>query len=260
VAQRKDQARGSNPQKRKRGKRRKGRFGFLYQFMCLILVCTAIVAGCIVFFKANHIEVVGAKRYTAGEIQEVSGVSVGDNLFLINKFSVIHRLSQRLPYLNHIVIRRKLPDTLVIMVEECIPVAALFWENEYWILDQSGKLLEKKESPDGYPELTGVSILSPVQGSVMTLAAEDPRNTYYKALFSALADHAFISRLKEINLSDESVIQLQYEDRFLIKLDVGCDYEYKLTFLGKVLASLQSNEAGVVDFTGETPRYIPETR
>ncbi|MDD4511021.1 MAG: FtsQ-type POTRA domain-containing protein [Oscillospiraceae bacterium] len=258
MAQRKEQNKGNRPQQRKRRKRRRGRFGFLYQFLCLILVCAAIVAGCIVFFKANHIEVVGAERYTAEEIQQASGVSVGDNLFLINKFSVIHRLSQRLPYLDEVVIRRKLPDTLVVTVEECVPVAAIAWEDGYWIIDKRGKLLEEKDKPEGCPELLGLSILSPVQGSIITLAADDPRSESYKALFSALVEHGFVPHLKKINLSDETVIELQYEDRFVIRLDVGCDYEHKLTFLAKVLESLQSNETGAIDFTGENPRYIPE--
>ncbi len=257
MAQRKEQTRESSPKKRKRRKRRKGRFGFLYKFLCMILICAAIVAGCIVFFKANTIEVEGAERYSTEEIIEASGVTVGDNLFLINKFSVINRLLQRLPYLDEVVIRRKLPETLVITVTECVPVAAIPWENEYWIIDQNGKLLEKKGDAESYPILTGLSILSPVQGSIITLEKDDPRNEYYKELFSALGENNLRSHLKEIDLSNETVTELQYEDRFVIRLDANCDYTYKIAFLVKVLESLQSNETGTIDFTGEYPRYIP---
>jgi cell division protein FtsQ len=249
----------SDPRKRKRRKRRKGRYGFLYKFFCLILVCVAIVGGCIVFFKVNQVEVVGAERYSEEKIQEVAGVSVGDNLFLINKFSVINRLSQAMPYLDNIVIRRKLPDTLVISVEERVPVGAISWQDGYWIVDHKGKLLEKVEDPGTYPELTGLTILNPVQGSELTLEKDDPRRDYYKTLFSALEEYDLISHLQSIDLSEEGVAELEYEERFTIRINTDCDYSYKMTFLNKVLETLQSNETGTIDYTGENPRYIPAT-
>ncbi|MBQ1352267.1 MAG: FtsQ-type POTRA domain-containing protein [Oscillospiraceae bacterium] len=257
MAQKKIKVNSREPWKRKRRRRRKSRFGFLYKFFCLILVCVAIVAGCIVFFKVNRIEVTGAQRYSEEEILEVAGVSEGDNLFLINKFSVINRLAEAMPYLDHIVIRRRLPDALVISVEECVPIGVISWQDGYWVVDQKGKLLEKVESPGSYPEVTGLSILTPVQGSELTLEADDPRREYYKALFGALVENDLVSHLQSIDLSEEGVAELEYEQRFTIRINTDCDYTYKIGFLKKVLESLQSNETGTIDYTGENPRYIP---
>ena len=246
--------------RRRRKKRRSGRrFEFLYQLLCLILVLGAIVAGCIVFFKANNIEVTGANRYTKQEILEASGIAQGDNLFLINKFSAIDRAVQQLPYIDRMTIRRKLPETLVITVEECTPVAAVPEENGFYLISRKGKVLELRDKRGGCPELRGVKTTHPlIQGESIVLASDDPRNDYYIPLLSALENSDLIPVLDWVDLSDETVITMRYKDRVSVRLDVGCDYPYKIQFLSHVLETLQSNEKGSVDFTGKSPRYIPE--
>ena len=74
------------------------------------------MAGYIVFFKVERIEVEGAERYTVEQVTEASGVTIGENLFLINKFSVINRIFKALPYMDEIMIRSKLPDLSLIHI------------------------------------------------------------------------------------------------------------------------------------------------
>ena len=254
MAQRKTQNRNTRNNRNIR-KRRKGRFGFLYKFICLILVCVAIVAGCIVFFKVERIEVEGAERYTVEQVTEASGVTIGENLFLINKFSVINRIFKALPYMDEIMIRRKLPDALVITVTECVPAAAVQFENGYWIIDPKGKLLENVDTPGtGYPVLTGLDMLSPAQGSYVTLNEEDVRESYYKSLLQELVNQELISDITRIDLTEDNVIWLYYKEQCRIKLESNSDFAYKISFLTQILETLQSNETGTIDMTVYFPR------
>ena len=70
-------------------RRRRGRFGVLYKLLCFLLIFSALVAGCVVFFRVDQVTVTGSDRYTAQEIIAASGVEQGDNLFLINKPQVV---------------------------------------------------------------------------------------------------------------------------------------------------------------------------
>ena len=49
----------------KRKQRNRGRFGFLYKLLSLIIILVVIAAGCVVFFRVEEITVTGVSRYTA---------------------------------------------------------------------------------------------------------------------------------------------------------------------------------------------------
>ena len=53
---------------RRRRRRNRGRFGFLYKLMSALIICAAILAGCIVFFRVDVVVVDGNVRYTSEEM------------------------------------------------------------------------------------------------------------------------------------------------------------------------------------------------
>ena len=71
--------------KKRRGRRRRGRFSFLYKFLSTLLILAAMVTGCIVFFRVNTVVVVGETRYSESEILDAAGVEMGEHLFGLNK-------------------------------------------------------------------------------------------------------------------------------------------------------------------------------
>lgn len=99
-------------------KRRRGSFGFLYKVLSMLVICGCLVAALTLFFRVNTIVVTGQERYTQDQIVEASGVGVGDNLFLLNKYAVAGSIRTALPYVDEIRINRKLPDTLLIEIKE----------------------------------------------------------------------------------------------------------------------------------------------
>ena len=64
--------------RKRRGRRRRGRFGILYKVLSFFLILAAIVTGCIVFFRVNEIVVVGETRYSETEIIAATGVELGE--------------------------------------------------------------------------------------------------------------------------------------------------------------------------------------
>ena len=87
-------------------RRNRGRFSWLTQLFSAVLIVAAIIIGCIVFFKVQTIEVSGNSRYTAEEIIAATGIQKEDNLYLMNKFDIIDRVLEELPYIQSMTIRR----------------------------------------------------------------------------------------------------------------------------------------------------------
>lgn len=67
-------------------RRRRGNFGFLYKLLSVLVICAAVVMALTLFFRVDTIEVTGTERYTEKDVIEASGIQLGDNLFLLNKY------------------------------------------------------------------------------------------------------------------------------------------------------------------------------
>ena len=131
----------------KRKRRNRGRFGFLYKMLSLIIILVVIAAGCVVFFRVEDITVSGVSRYTAQEIIDASGVAQGDNLFLVGSSRTAQKIYSTLPYVDEVNIRHALPDGIVITVTERVPAAVIQGDDGWWIIDAKGKILDGVSRP-----------------------------------------------------------------------------------------------------------------
>ena len=134
--------------RRSRRRRRRGSSGFLYKLLSVLIICGCLVAALTLFFRVDTITVTGQNRYTAEEIREASGITVGENLLLLNKYTASGNITAKLPYIEEIRIHKQLPDTLQIEVKECgTPVAAV-QEGVAWLISASGKIVEQKDAAE----------------------------------------------------------------------------------------------------------------
>ena len=147
--------------RRKSRKYRRGRFVPLLRVLFFILVCAALAVAMTIFFKVEQITVGGNDRYTAEEVVDVSGIELGENMFMLNKYDVISRLTRELPYISTVQLRRRLPSTMAIEVTETQAVAAVESAKAWWLIGADGKLLEKTDSSGSLPRVTGTNPLLP---------------------------------------------------------------------------------------------------
>ena len=145
---------------RRHGRGRRGRrFGVLYKLLTLVVVCAAAVLALTLFFKVESVEVTGNSRYSAQEIQDACGVSLGDNLYLLSKPDMVQRLHQQLPYIDEVRITRRLPNTLCVQVTEFSTVYAVEQEGTVWLLTSGGKIVETAAERGDTPLIDGCELL-----------------------------------------------------------------------------------------------------
>ncbi|MDE6455173.1 MAG: FtsQ-type POTRA domain-containing protein [Dysosmobacter sp.] len=249
--------------RRKHKKRRRGRgsFGFLYKLLSVLLICGAIIAAMTLFFRVRDIAVTGQKRYTAEEIQEASGVELGSNMYLLNKYDIVRAITRKLPYIEDIRINRRLPDTLLIEVRESGRPFALVQDGSAWLVSSSGKIVEQipEEEAGQYGLISGCQLLAPSVGTSLALATEyASQQSSLLDLLGALEDAGLTENVDGIRLDDLGDLKMDYIGRFTVRMAYGADYGWELKKLTATLEdeTVQSNMTGTIDLRLESERVF----
>lgn len=91
-------------------------------------------------FRIAAIEVKGNKFLSEGEVREMLGPAMGDSLISANLEGLRSNLAAS-PWVGGAVVRRKLPDTLLVDITERFPVA-LAETDQLYVMDASGELID----------------------------------------------------------------------------------------------------------------------
>ncbi len=110
-------------------------------------------------FGVDKLQVEGNwKMLDAEEVARRSGIKAGDNLFWISVEAIHARLSEE-PWIKEVAVRRRLPHTLCIYVEEYEPTAIVA-SNDLYFVDEEGHII-KRVDPDekkDLPVLSGLDV------------------------------------------------------------------------------------------------------
>lgn len=228
----------------------------IYKFLAFVIILSAIVAGCLIFFRVNQVLVEGESKYTESQIISAAGVEEGDNLLLLPKTEIGLSLIKKLPYLDEVNLMRSLPDTLTITVVDAVPLALVKGETSHWIINQKGKLLEQVTSTVGYEDLIqveGLTPLSPEAGSTMALGVEaQVKMDSLLDLFSNLTDAGIIQQVTELDYSGSTTVSFLLNEKIWVVLPyLEKDYAAKLDGIILSMEWIQSNESGTLDLTGD---------
>ena len=181
----------------KRGRRRnRGRFSLLFKLLAGAALVAALTFGATVFFQVEHILIAGNSRYTAQEVEEASGIQLGDNLFRLNKGQISEDIRRKLPYVEELTIVWHLPSTIAIEIREWDAVASILPSSgtstaeapaaeeaedtelpeetgtaagEAWLISVGGRLLEPAPEDSTALTVTGLTVLSPQAGTQMAV-------------------------------------------------------------------------------------------
>lgn len=275
------QRRKSSQSRRRRRRARRGGAPTVLVLLCVLVAAVAIITAMTIFFKVQTFTLTGQTRYSKEELVAASGIEVGDNLILFDKFGAIDRIFDDFPYLDTVQMRRRYPDRIEIIVTECVPIAMIDDlpgtmpdpEDEektlqvggtgWWLMDKDGKLLERVHSAS-HPELTritGVTMLEPQIGQKAKFLQEDVQKPLFLLLNTA-KDDGILQDIGGVDLSQQYDIRFDYLGRFRVKLGSTEQLEKKLRALHEITENkLGSNVRGTLDVSNiavtQTANFIP---
>lgn len=217
-----------------------------------MLISVAVVLLLVlVFFRVADFEVSGNVRYTAEEVADASGITVGDILMGVNKTRTASRILTKLPYVQQVVISKALPGTVRFEIVECTAAACATAESgNTWLMTREGKLLEQSDeaAESAYPVIVGTELELPTLGAQAGFR-DTERGAMAMKVLEAVCNAELEAGIQEINVSDLEQITVNYLERIQVQLGDGSDLDYKLQYMVQAVAQLDNTERGVLDLS-----------
>lgn len=126
--------------------------------------CTSLIAiilGGIIYimlspiFAIKTITVNTDGKLSEQEIISLSAVTLNENTFKFTKKKIIQNIKEN-SYVDNVVIKRKLPNTLEITVKERAPSFIFLYGNAYVYINNQGYMLEISKDYEQYPIIEGI--------------------------------------------------------------------------------------------------------
>ena len=240
----------------------------LLQVATVVAVVLALVLGMSIFFKVKDVAVAGAEKYTAWDVMEASGIRTGENLLTINRAKISSRIRTELPYVKSVRIGIKLPDTVNIEIVEMEVVYAIeAADNTWWLMDASGKLVEKvsASAAKGYTQVQGVRVIYPAVGEQAVAEEPEPSQTDEAgqtvpvtvrgserlsaviSILQYLEENGVIGQVASLNVSNLKDIELWYEDRYQVLLGDTTRLSFKIQSMKQAIDQQKHYQTGIMD-------------
>ena len=146
----------NNNIKMKKKRKRKNPILFLIKWTSVIL----LLIGTIIFilttpmFNIKNINISGIEHLTEEQVISLSELNKNENLFKNSKSKITSNIKQT-PYVESVIIKRKLPDTIDIQIKERKRSYMLKFVNGYVYIDTQGYILEISEEKLKLPIISG---------------------------------------------------------------------------------------------------------
>jgi cell division septal protein FtsQ len=239
----------------------------LLRLATVVAIVVALVLCMAVFFRVEHIQVSGMEQYSAWDISQASGIKQGDSLFSLGLPGAAARV-KALNYVKDVRIGIKLPNIVMIEITEVRVTYAIKSENdEWWLVDSRGRVIEKATEEDSYTKILGVHLLNSKIGEQAVAlenanpAVDEEGNPIPVTVTAAhqlnvalnIADYleanGIIGQAASIDVNDLGNIQFWYGQQYQVKLGDEGQLSYKINLVKGAIDKLsqESHNSGVLD-------------
>lgn len=225
----------------------------------LILLVVLVAMGA--FCRVARFTIEGNSIYSDEEIIAATKIQTGDSLFFIDKSQAAANLMTELPYVQSVTISCKMPDQVIINIEESQKLAYLTSGEDVWILDSSGRVIDKITEADlnGQIRINGLSFESPVIGSVLPVSEDQQgKLDYLCEILQEIQNRNLQSNITYIDVSDSANPFFDYNGQFIIYMGPKSNTSNKFSLLQSVVERLGERQYGVIDMsTDGEAHYTP---
>lgn len=244
----------------------------LIQLLTVTAVVAALVLGMSVFFKVGTITVAGAETYSAWAIREASGISEGDNLLTFSKAKAGARIQAELAYVDDVRIGIKLPDTVIIYIEELdVSYAMESTQGDWWLINSEGRVVEQitASAAGNHTQVLGVRLEEPRVGNTAEAADEVPQETLASGelvplsvtgaqrlssalqILKALEANDIVGQAASVDVTSLEDVTLWYGSRYEVLLGDTDNMEYKIACMNDAILELSEYQSGILDISFE---------
>ena len=246
----------SEADRKRRGKRKKKNYVRNIAILILVILGLYFIGFHSGIFSVKEINVENNVHYTTAQIKELTGVTLGENIFMVRTSEVAHRLEQD-PYIRSASVSWALPDGLDILLDERLESVLIEYEEGYAIVDFDGVILRLTQESLIMPVVAGLTPIAPKPG--LALKAEEA-GLLKPALdfIRYIGEHDFY--IKRVDLG--GVIPRAYIfDKLVLEGELG-NIEKNINQIKRIVADLDSKGIvrGTISVSSSSCSFSPEIR
>lgn len=184
-------------------------------------------------FAVKSIEVMGSNIYSEQEIISAGELHNGESFLFLSSRNAENKIYKSLVNIDSVKISKKFPNKIKVDVEDAFPKYYIKEGEEYLVLSEKNKLLEKTSEPPTF--LIGIIGF---EFSILETGKIEYKNKDYEKLLHEILDSCKDKNLDEINSVDISDIQnitVNYDRRIKMNLGDKEDIDYKILTAKEIL-------------------------
>ncbi|MCC8169082.1 MAG: FtsQ-type POTRA domain-containing protein, partial [Oscillospiraceae bacterium] len=200
----------------------------------------------------QKITVDGNDIVTIEEIDKKIGDLMGENLFRTGSGAIRDRL-KTIPYIDTVSVSKKLiPPTLHVSVTECRPAAYVGINSQKTVITSSLKILGDATAMNAreLPNVIGIEDISGETGGFIEGDNEE-KISILKTCLTTMEQTGILSKVKNLDISDVTSIQFDYDDRLEVLCGTQLDLERKIRLFKEAVSNnnLTENSKGTMDLS-----------
>ncbi len=227
----------------------KFKLSIFYIFIFLIIVGTGLIVSSTTLFKIEDILVEGESRYGDNDIIKSSNIHNGENLFFVKIKKIQETIQYEFPYIGEVEIKKKIPNKVIICVEEKSPIVEIEYNEQYLLVNKNRKIVDiTNKKVDNICLIRGINIENPEKGRNIKFKNEETE-FLSEEIINTVKKHE-IDKIDLIDISNPMHIYMDYDKR--IKLELGSfeNLDYKIKTASVILKDkLNDNDKGTLDLT-----------
>ena len=216
----------------------------------LSIILLSIILFATPILNIRSVSISGNIKLSSEEFAPIAESLTGRNLLLASKKGIKKQILA-FPYTEDVDVDKKLfPPSLLIEVTEREPSIFLMHNQQFVLVDDTGKILEVTNAKPEIPELIGLKLTSANQGEILSLDDNSKLKTVINILES-FKKSGLLAGVTKINLEDIDNITFNYENRIDGICGPYVDFKRKLGLFREAITSnqLTDKSRGTIDLT-----------
>ena len=226
--------------KRKQIIKRFLKFAFLLiSFMAIIISLVFLINK---FWIVDRIIIEGENPYSEAEILDKGDIKKGESWLFFDTKGKEKLIYKTFNYVDEVKVSRKLPNDIKISIKAGEKDLYLEKDDKFYVASKRDKLIEIiDELPIETYGVSGVEFKISDEGRIIYDNESNIRKNNAKKIKDIIREKG-LNNIKNINLSDEKYIYVNYDDRIKVNLGDAKDLEYKIETTKEIILNKIGNE------------------
>ncbi|MBR4072337.1 MAG: FtsQ-type POTRA domain-containing protein [Clostridia bacterium] len=212
----------------------------------IISLITGIILAVALLFPVENITASGSKIYTSEQIIKASGITEENNLLFVNEDKLYEVIRKKLPYTDSVKIKKDLPNSLSIKVEDAKEYTCFNTDNGYYTVSKKGYVLEVyPEKPENlfYIEC---GIKNPVIGELVEIKKASDADVL-KAIIENCEKKNI--NIDYIDITNSLSLEAKVCGRFIVNFGTYSNIDKKIAHLSGMLSGIPEDKTGRINLS-----------